>query len=139
MAKLGRRGFIAALGFGVAAAPVAGPALMKTANPTIGGGAIGGYAGGINWGAPTTPSLPWESRGVAKIVWDAWNAEAREAQRRVNRYQQCALSGLDPVAAVSRSWSPVFRQSFSINRLQELIDDAERKDRILWDRGDNRP
>lgn len=136
MATTGRRGFMAILGLGAAA----GPAAAKMAAQQMATTGIGGLApsfdyfseskgyGGVN--RATLDASPWEHRGVTKLIYDAWKSDYREAQDRLDRYGHMAVNGLDPVAAVCKSWSPSYRVSHTYNRLMQLRDDARKKESI---------
>jgi hypothetical protein len=127
---------MAALGFGAAAAPVAGQMLAKSAMSaeSIGSGANAGwYKVGkqVAWNA-VEPTQPWTARGITKMFWEAMQHEAQEAREAVQSYYESGLQGNDPVAFVCKSWSPVFGNSFTRNKLKALQRRADELETKLW-------
>lgn len=137
--KTGRRGFLAALGLGAAAAPVAGQMLATEAMSGAGNSLGGAIIGGGGWYDTTktvawnqAPTQPWAARGVTKMFWDAMQQDAVEAREAVEAYYQSGIQGQDPVAFVCKSWSPAFGNSYARNKLKALQRRAEELETKLW-------
>lgn len=131
--KLGRRGFIAALGFGAAAAPAVVPHIASSSMNL--GGVAGGVAGGF-YDFPA-PSKPWAGSSLTEFAWKALHQKMLELdQRRAQRWQR-RIEGLDPDLWAMRSMSLPARMAVQARRDQEIEEQIKEANFGLFGKPEN--
>ena len=135
--RLGRRGFMAALGFGAAAAPIAGQQLATTRGVS----ALGGLAYGMGGDAPQPASVgyggPWDRSGITKLIWKSLQKERQEKARQFERSLAYRYGALEPGIAAMRSWSPSFANTLQRHRDEAHMEWLREQDNKLWPDSDD--